>query len=79
MLTAQTDFPGNAVTVANILHTWAVGLLTSPTDVSIVGNPDFHSKQLKVTVKFPLQDSAKKPQASSYTDIYNTQTVHQVW
>lgn len=73
MLTAETDVPGNAVTLANSsVH---VGLLISSTDVSIVGNPDFHSKQLKVTIKFPLQNFAKKPQASSYSDIYNTQTV----
>lgn len=28
----------------------------------MVGNPDFHSKQLKIIIKFPLQNVAEKPQ-----------------
>lgn len=41
----------------------------------MVGNPDFHSKQLKIIIKFPLQNFVEKPQASSYADIYNTGAV----
>lgn len=28
----------------------------------MIGNPDFHSKQLKMVIEFPLQNSAEKPQ-----------------
>lgn len=29
----------------------------------MIGNPDFHTKQLKIIIKFPLQNFAEKPQA----------------
>lgn len=56
-------FLGNVASgVNNFVKASSQCCFNSPTDISMIGNPDFHSKQLKIIIKFPLQNFTEKPQ-----------------